>query len=177
MSQERIIIDMDEVICDTMGGMIEWYVKEYQGEIDREKMLVGSWMKGFPEQHHALIRERLFSQGFFRNLPVMKDSVEVVRELNQRYEVFIVSAAMEFPNSLKDKADWLYAHFPFLTWRQLTLCGDKRLIQGDYMIDDLVRNFEFFNGKKYLFSSAHNLNVTGYLRLNNWKEAAEVFLK
>jgi 5'-nucleotidase len=177
MIRERIIIDMDEVICDTLGGMIDWYSKEYAGEINMEKMLAGSWLKGFPEQHHALIRERLYSQGFFRRLPVIRDSVNVVRELNQRYEVFIVSAAMEFPNSLKDKADWLFEHFPFLTWRQLTLCGDKRVVHGDHMIDDLVRNFEFFNGKKYLFSAAHNLTVTGYQRLNNWEDAARVFLK
>lgn len=177
MSKERVIIDMDEVIADPMGDMIEWYNKAYQLEVDREKMLVGSWLKGFPEQHHELIKERLLSIGFFRNLPVMKDSVEVIREMNNRYEVFIVSAAMEFPNSLKDKLDWLLEHFSFLTWKQVVLCGDKKLIHGDYMIDDHVRNLATFNGKKYLFSSAHNLNITGYDRINDWQEAAAIFLK
>ena len=43
----------------------------------------------------------------------MKDSVDVLREMNKRYEIFIVSAATEFPNSLKDKLDWLLEHFPF----------------------------------------------------------------
>ena len=55
------------------------------------------------------------SPGFFRNLPVMPDSIEVLGELNKVYEVFIVSAATEFPNSLKDKLDWLLQHFPFFT--------------------------------------------------------------
>lgn len=173
---KRVIIDMDEVIADPMGDMIDWYSKQYELQVDKEKMLCGSWIKGFPEQHQELVRERLLSEGFFRKLPVMKDSVEVIREINNRYEVFIVSAAMEFPNSLKDKLEWLLEHFSFLTWRQVVLCGDKKLIHGDYMIDDHERNLKDFVGKKYLFTSAHNLNITGYDRLNDWKEVAEVFL-
>jgi 5'-nucleotidase len=174
---ERVIIDMDEVIADPMGDMIDWYSKKYEEQIDHQKMLGGSWIKGFPEHHQEIVRERLLSPGFFRNLPVMKDSVDVIREMNRRYEVFIVSAAMEFPNSLKEKLEWLLEHFPFLTWKQIALCGDKRVICGDHMIDDHTRNLETFNGKKYLFTSAHNLNVTGYRRFDNWKEVAEEFLK
>lgn len=174
---KRVIVDMDEVIADPMGDMIAWYTKEYGLELNYEKMLGGSWEKGFPEQHQALVHERLLSPGFFRHLPVMKDSVEVLKEMNKKYEVFIVSAAMEFPNSLKEKHDWLQEHFPFLSWKQLALCGDKRLVYGDFMIDDHVKNLRHFNGKPYIFSSAHNLDITGYDRINNWEEAAAIFLQ
>ena len=173
---KRVIVDMDEVIADPMGAMITWYTDEYKSAVDYNKMLGGSWIKGFPEEHQVLVRERLYAEGFFRRLPVMPDSVEVLKEINQRYELFIVSAATEFPNSLKDKLEWLLEHFSFLTWKQLVLCGDKRLICGDYMIDDHVRNLQHFDGKKYLFTSAHNLDIKGYDRINNWKEAGEIFL-
>jgi 5'(3')-deoxyribonucleotidase len=174
---ERIIVDMDEVIADPMGAIIDWYKKEYGLEVNYQNMLGGSWVRGFPEEHRPLIRERIQSPGFFRCLPVMEDSVEVLKEINRQYELFIVSAATEFPNSLKDKLEWLLEHFPFLSWKQLALCGDKRLVYGDYMIDDHVKNLQFFGGKKYLFSSAHNLDILGYDRIENWKEAGEIFLK
>jgi 5'-nucleotidase len=174
---QRVIVDMDEVIADPMNEMINWYRKKYEMDVDYEKMLVGSWLKGFPDEHQSLVMERILSPGFFRNLPVIADSVDVLKEMNQRYEMFIVSAATEFPNSLKDKMEWLLEHFPFFTWKQITLCGDKSLICGDYMIDDHLKNLKHFNGKKYLFTAAHNLTVTGYDRINNWKEAAEIFLK
>jgi len=167
---------MDEVIADPMGAMITWYGEQYKLPVDYTKMK-GSWLLGFPEQHHKLIRARLHEPGFFRDLPVMKDSADVLKEMNDRYEIYIVSAATEFPNSLKDKLDWLFEHFPFFTWKQLVLCGEKRMVYGDYMIDDHVRHLQHFNGKKYLFTAAHNLDVTGYDRLNNWQEAAKVFLK
>ena len=173
---ERIIIDMDEVIADPMGDMIRWYNEQYGGQADKSRM-IGSWVKGFPEEHQPLIMDRIKSPGFFRHLPVMEDSVDVLRRLNERYEVFIVSAAMEFPNSLKDKYDWLMEHFPFLTWKQIALTGSKDLVFGDFMIDDHVKNLKGFKGKPYLYTSAHNLTVTGYDRINNWKEAADIFLK
>jgi 5'(3')-deoxyribonucleotidase len=44
------------------------------------------------------------------------------------------------------------------------------------MIDDHVRNLEHFKGNKYLYTSPHNAMVTGYRRINNWKEAAGIFL-
>lgn len=173
---ERIIIDMDEVMSDTMGAMIQWYEKEHGLPIDYGRMLGTGWVKGFPEHHQEMIWGRLLSPGFFRDLPVMKDAVDVIREMNKHYEVFIVSAATEFPNSLKDKLEWLLEHFPFLTWKQLVLCGDKRVIQGDYMIDDHVKNLVTFKGKPYIFTTPHNLDVTEYERLNSWEEAANIFL-
>jgi 5'-nucleotidase len=174
---QRVIVDMDEVIADPMNEMIDWYRERYSQEIDYEKMLVGSWIKGFPDEHQSLVLERLLSPGFFRNLPVIADSVEVLNEMNKKYEVFIVSAATEFPNSLKEKMDWLADHFPFFGWRQIALCGDKSIVHGDFMIDDHIKNLKHFKGKPYLFTAAHNLTVSGYDRINNWKEAAEIFLK
>ncbi|HLY69220.1 MAG TPA: hypothetical protein VKR53_05795 [Puia sp.] len=173
---QRVIVDMDEVIADPMNDMIAWYREQYNLDVDYEKMLVGSWLKGFPDEHHQLVLERLLAPGFFRHLPVMPDSVDVLREMNKKYEVFIVSAATEFPNSLKDKMDWLLEHFPFFSWKQIALCGDKSLVCGDYMIDDHVKNLKHFKGKQYLYTTAHNLAVTGYDRINNWKEAGEIFL-
>jgi 5'(3')-deoxyribonucleotidase len=134
-------------------------------------------VKGFPEEHQGLVMERLTAPGFFRNLPVMEDAVDVLREMNQRYEIFIVSAAMEFPNSLKDKLEWLLEHFPFFTWKQVALCGSKDLVFGDYMIDDHVKNLKGFKGTPLLFTAAHNLTVEGYERIANWKQAAGRFLK
>lgn len=167
---------MDEVIADPMGAMISWYEKEYKLPVDFSRMK-GSWLLGFPEQHQALVRSRLSEPGFFRNLPVMKDSVEVLKEMNNRYEIFIVSAATEFPNSLKDKFDWLMERFPFFTWKQLVLCGEKRMVYGDHMIDDHIRHLQHFNGRKHLFTAVHNKDITGYDRINNWEEAADIFLK
>lgn len=173
---ERVIVDMDEVIADPLGDMIRWYEATFDQQVDIEMIRSGSWLNGFREEHRQLVRQRLFEPGFFRNLPVMPDSQEVLEAIHHKYELYIVSAAMEFPNSLKDKLEWLNEHFPFLSWRQLVLCGDKKLVYGDHMIDDHVRHLKFFNGKKYLYTALHNAGEEGFTRVNNWREIAGIFL-
>jgi 5'(3')-deoxyribonucleotidase len=174
---QRILVDMDEVIADTTGAMIAWYKREFGGGVDYAKMLEGqSLVKGFPEEHQGVVRRQLYEPGFFRHLPVIDDSFEVLSEMNKKYEVFIVSAATEFPNSLREKYDWLQDHFPFFTWQQLVLCGSKKLMYGDFMIDDHARHLHHFNGKPYLFSAPHNLNDNHFERLRDWNHAADIFL-
>jgi len=174
---KRVLVDMDEVIADTTAGMIDWYKKTYGGDIDYKKMQEGkSLVKGFPEQHQTDVRQQLYEPGFFRHLPVIEDSVQVLEQMNRKYEVYIVSAATEFPNSLTDKYNWLMEHFPFFTWKQLVLCGVKSMIQADFMIDDHIKHLELFKGKSYLFTAPHNLDDQGFDRLGNWKEVGEKFL-
>jgi 5'(3')-deoxyribonucleotidase len=173
---ERVIVDMDEVIADPLGEMIRWYEAAYGQPVNMEMICAGSWLSAFQEEHRQLVRQRLFEPGFFRHLPVMANSQEVLKAINERYELYIVSAAMEFPNSLKDKLEWLNEHFPFLSWRQLVLCGDKKLVYGDHMIDDHVRHLKHFNGKKYLYTAPHNVEEDGFIRVNDWLEIAGIFL-
>jgi 5'-nucleotidase len=174
---QRVLVDMDEVIADTTLGMIGWYKRVYGGDIDYKKMLAGhSLIKGFPEEHQTDVRQQLYEPGFFRHLPVMENSVEVLKEMNKKYEVYIVSAATEFPNSLTDKYYWLEDHFPFFSWKQMVFCGDKSMIQADFMIDDHAKHLQYFRGKPFIFTAPHNLNEQRFERLNNWKEAGEKFL-
>jgi 5'(3')-deoxyribonucleotidase len=49
-------------------------------------------------------------------------------------------------------------------------------VNVDILIDDRIKNFADFNGRKLLFSSPHNLLLTGYERVNNWKEVEQKLL-
>ena len=48
MRKERVIIDMDEVIADPMGDMIDWYEKTYGIWVNRgyDRILVEKVMRG-----------------------------------------------------------------------------------------------------------------------------------
>lgn len=107
----------------------------------------------------------------------MKDSQEVIQSLSQQYEIYITTAAMEFPSSFTAKYEWLREHFDFLDEMNFVFCGDKSIIHVDYLIDDNARHFEHFSGQGILFTAPHNWNVTGYDRVNNWQEVRHYFLK
>ena len=167
----RIAIDMDEVIADTIDKFIELYKREHNIEIRLDQMDGKEFNEMLPEEIKQTLKEYLHQPGFFRDLKVMPGSQEVVKALCEKYDVYIVSAAMEFPNSLLDKHDWLTEHFPFIHWKNIIFCGNK-IVDVQIMIDDRIRNFAGFKGRSLLYTSPHNLLITEYERVSSWAEVA-----
>ena len=172
---KRLIVDMDDVMADATGQFINYYEKEFGVRIDRAVLNGKGEGEGFPD-NHTTIASFPHRENFFRTMEVNEQCREVIEMLNRKYEIFGVSAAVEFPRSLSEKLEWLKEHFPFLSWQQFVFCGSKSVVHGDYMIDDLPRNLETFKGEKFLFTAPHNIHLNHYQRLNNWKEVAEHFL-
>src|SRR5258707_6172220 len=99
----------------------------------------------------------------------------VVRELAARHDVFIVSAAMDVPCSFDAKYRWLQRHFPFIPPSHIVFCGDKSIVDADYLVDDRARHLERFKGRTLLFSAPHNLDETRFRRVASWTELRQVF--
>jgi 5'-nucleotidase len=173
---QRIAIDMDEVIADAYQRFNDWYERDFNAKIDQD-LINGKYLKDVvPFEHREKVIKYPHTEGFFKDLPVMPDAQDVIYELSLKYEIFIASAAMEFKNSFVHKYDWLKEHFPFIPWTHIVFCGDKSIINADYLIDDHVKHFKNFKGKGILFTSPHNVNEEWNPRVKNWKEVAQILL-
>lgn len=173
---ERIILDMDNVMAEINPQYVVYYKKVYGEDLHLQELINHQKNRTFPD--YSLLHKLLEIPQFFRTLPVMADAPEVVKALNEKYELFIVSAAMEYPQSLNEKLDWLEEHFPFIKTKQIAFSGSKKFVCGDVMIDDKVSNLDHFNGRKILFSHPNNLKYADpqYTRADNWKEVAKILL-
>ncbi|WP_040281718.1 5' nucleotidase, NT5C type [Psychroserpens damuponensis] len=171
-----IFVDMDDVIADTYGKHIELYNLEHKQDLKLNTITSGEVWQNVPETHQASIGKHAYQLGFFRNLNPIKDSIQVMEALYAKHEVYIATAATQFPNSLKEKSDWLDEHMPFITWQHRIMCGDKFILNGDVLIDDRTYNLEKFQGDTLLFNSPHNVNDSGYKRVATWLEIAELYL-
>ncbi|MDB2606464.1 5'(3')-deoxyribonucleotidase [Zobellia sp.] len=171
-----IFVDMDEVIADTYGAHIEVYNNEFNENLTLD-LFHGSeaWHK-VPVDRQQSVRDHAKNRGFFRNLKPITNSQNILKKLSEKHEVYIASAAMQFPNSLEEKSEWLDEHFSFIPWQNRILCGNKHILRGDVLIDDRSYNLETFEGRPLLFTSPHNVNTTGIERVNNWLEVAEKLL-
>lgn len=174
-AKQRIAIDMDEVIADPIDKFIAIYQQKHGYNFTLDEMHGKEFRELLPGDINHTLHEYIHEKGFFRDLKPIAGAQEVLEKLSHKYELYIVSAAMEFPNSLEDKLHWLKDHFPFISWTHIIFCGHK-IVNVDIMIDDRTRNFEGFNGRKLLFTSPHNVNITGYERVNTWQEVAEKLL-
>ena len=174
MERKRIAVDMDNVMADINYQLLSWYQKRTGVSLAEEDMMGKDEIAVFPDP--AIARGFLYEPGFFLEAGVIENCREVMEKMNKVHDIFIVSAAMEFPNSLPEKYTWLERHFPFLGWKQFVFCGSKSIIQADYLVDDHLKNLDFFNGEKLLFTAPHNIKVNKYRRVNSWLELAEIFL-
>lgn len=172
---KSIAIDMDNVIADVESHYIAWYAKKFGIVFSKDQLMGIPETEAFPDKD--AVRGFLYTPGFFRTVPLMPGAQEAVKVLAVSFQVYIVSAAMEFPQSLPEKLDWLGEHFPFISWNQIIFCGDKSVICTDYMVDDHVKNLERFKGKGLLYHACHNININHYHRLHNWTEALQWFEK
>ncbi len=168
---KQILVDMDGVLADVYAQFIQMEFEETGIRRSLESLHGKIETEAFPN-----CDKYVRTTDFFRNAPVMRDSVEGLKYLNEKYNVYVVSSATEYPKSLREKLDWLNEFFPFISWKQIILCGKKDPVKGDIMIDDHTKNLDVFEGEKILFTQPHNFYIDKheYERVDNWKRIMEI---
>jgi len=166
---------MDEVMADTLGEHLRRYNQTFDDDVTVDDLAGKGIWEIAPVDRQAQLRAFLDAEDFFENLDLMPGAQEVLKQLSSRFEIFIATQAMTVPNSLGPKYRWLQRHFPFIPPTHYVFCGNKSILRADYLIDDLPKNLQRFEGKGLLYTAPHNLTATGYTRVKDWAEVAEYF--
>jgi len=172
---QRICVDMDEVMADTLAEHLRRYNQTFDEDVTLDDLAGKGLWEIAPLDRQAQLRAFLDAEDFFEVLDVIPDSQRVLEQLSARFEIFIATQAMVVPNSLGPKYRWLQRHFSFIPPTHYVFCGTKSILLADYLIDDQPRNLTRFEGQGLLYSAPHNLEVTGFVRVNNWLEVADYF--
>ena len=171
----RICVDMDEVMADTLAEHLRRYNQAFEEEITPDDLAGKGLWEVAPLDRQTELRAFLDAEDFFEDLALMPGAQQVLEGLSARFEVFIATQAMSVPNSLGPKYRWLQRHFSFIPPTHYVFCGDKSILRADYLIDDLPRNLQRFEGQGILFTAPHNLTTTGFVRVNDWQQVAAYF--
>jgi 5'(3')-deoxyribonucleotidase len=175
MAKPRLAVDMDEVVADAFGAIWRWY-RERHGYDWSAAMLEGRRFEELAEPTHVQQMEDLLQQGeVFGSFDVMPGSQRALEQLSSTYDVFIATAAMEYPASCAAKFRWLRAHFPFIRPLNIVFCGDKSILDVEFLLDDNVRHFDRLSGQGVLFSAPHNASAVWSPRVSGWDEALTFF--
>jgi 5'(3')-deoxyribonucleotidase len=168
---------MDEVMADALAEHLLRYNRDHNESLTLADLQGKALWDVVSTDRHHIIEGYLRSSDFFENLAVMPESQRVMRRLSMNYDVFIATAAMEVPTSFQQKYRWLAKHFPFIPASHIVFCGDKTIVDADYLIDDRPRHFAKFRGQGLLFSAPHNAGETRYTRVGSWKEVRAHFAR
>ena len=122
---------MDGVICDFYGN-----AKKAIQENPNQKFPQSQW-------------------GFFLKLPEVKDSINSINNLKEKYDVWILTRpSARNVNCYTEKAQWIWDHLGFDMLEKLIISSDKSLVKGDYLIDDQNNaNQDKFEGEWIKFGS------------------------
>ena len=172
---QRICVDMDEVMADTLAEHLRRYNQAFEEEITPDDLAGKGLWEVTPLDRQTELRAFLDAEDFFEDLALMPGAQQVLKQLSLRFEIFIATQAMSVPNSLGPKYRWLQRHFSFIPPTHYVFCGDKSILRADYLIDDLPRNLQRFQGQGILFTAPHNLTTTGFVRVDDWQQVAAYF--
>ena len=163
-----IAIDMDEVLVDTLGKMLDDYNLHFGTNVVPDDMHGTELADIVPDEHRPWVLRMLHQPGAFAALPPMPGSLEVMRQLCDQHRVYIASAALEFPDSFRDKIDWIARYVPQIPVERIIFCGEKFVLDVDYLLDDTPAHFEGMRGTGLLFDAPHNRTHTAHTRVHGW---------
>src|SRR5580704_7722389 len=91
---QRICVDMDEVMADTLAEHLRRYNQTFDEELTPHDLVGKGLWEIAPLDRQAQLRAFLDAEDFFEDLALMPDAQMVLKELSARYEIFIATQAM-----------------------------------------------------------------------------------
>ena len=170
MKKLRIAVDMDEVLTDSLGKQLRAYNQRYAANVSPHELHGLELVDIVPEEHQQWVLGMLHEPGFFADLEWIPGAREEMEKLCAEHDIFIASAATEFPTSFLDKLNWVERHLPQIPRHRVIFCGDKSILDVDYLIDDTPQHFAGLRGIGLLFDAPHNRGDKTHYRVHGWSE-------
>lgn len=184
----RIMIDIDNTIADSNGWL--YLVNKFLNTNYTMDDVGDYYIQDLvPKERKDEFTKFFIKYNTYKYANVFPNCVEVIKKLNEKYDVYICSAYifrddLDYPgDALKYKYEFLRKTFPFMDPNKFIFLTDKEILNCEVKIDDVLSNLS--NAKiKLLFTSYHNKNISdeelkkqGIVRVNNWLEIENILLK
>lgn len=188
MNKKKILIDVDEVICDSgflklmneflgtnykLEDFTEYYIDDVIGDDNKKQEFYNYFV----------------SKDAYADAIVFDNAHNTLKSLNDKYEIYIYSSCVnpffvdKAGGEFKKKYDFLIRTFPFLNPYNFIFTGTKNMFKADVQIDDRLNNLKGDIGLKLLYTAYHNKNIgdeelksNNVIRVNNWKEIEKILL-
>ena len=170
----RVLFDMDDVIVDFLGGLLENFNYKYGTNFSKKDVDVWNLEHTLGSNVWGIMNE----PGFFLNLKPKGNSIEIIKRIiDNGFDVLIVTACD--PDAYKEKLEWIKHHMPYFNKGRLIPCSEKSVIWGDILIDDKIANLHNFAkigfGEAVIFDMNHNKGNYPYKRFSDL-ESFEIYI-
>lgn len=187
----RIGIDLDEVLCEFLRGMIEFHNKKEKTSFVFDDFFSYSFWEVWGGSKEDTIKEvyEFHESDLFKNLIPVRGAVEAVKSLSGNHELFIITARQY--SAKKETLNWLSKYFEdcfndVIFVNHLALEGTPRSkgdvcdeLNIDVMIEDSgVYAEDCLRGSRrvFLFNKPWNKKKVSerIVRVNSWDEVVRL---
>lgn len=183
--EKIVLLDMDDTINHFLERFWEIHYNVYGEYVDPTK--INDWDLAKFTKRGSDVYDLLNYPGLYRELRPKEDVDAVIRNLEEKYNVFLVTdtpsgtshcdVEKSFSNPTADKRKWVQQHFPFLDSSKMIFSSHKWLIQGDVLVDDKPQTFLEFQkrGRNVILADApHNKHIETEFRACTVKEMEQM---
>ena len=184
MYKERLMVDMDDVICN--NGFL-YMINKFLGSNYTYDDFKDFYMQDILEDKEAFFKW-FVDQNMYDYCDMLPNCYRVLERLNEKYELYIVTDYVwkeMLDNSgyiVEHKYNWLYKNLPFIRPQQYIFLANKSVLNMDIRIDDKIVNLEG-GDIKLLFDAYHNREYTdkylkekGIVRVTSWLDIEKILL-
>lgn len=176
-----VLIDIDDTMTCLTKAWCSYLNKKYGTNVSENDILGWKICDYFPELTEDQVYEPIHTDSFWAEVePKMYAQKYVKQLIDEGFDVYICTASLF--DTIKSKLEYVLGrYFPFISWNRVIVTKNKKLVNGDILIDDGVHNLEGGAYKKILMSAPHNKRYdaesNGMTRVSTWKEAYDAVHK
>lgn len=167
-----VMIDLDDVVWDFVGNLIEKYNMKYDDSI--EKSDINDWkISKFLKPECENIFKEFVCEDFFKELTIDGDIKTCLTLIDDYADLYFVTAGHS--KTIPYRAKALKGQLKWFRDVQLVKLTDKSKFYCDYSVDDNIDNCFNSKGQAYLVTQPWNKNIdvseTEIIRANSTVDA------
>ena len=171
-----VLVDMDGVLCDFLGGVREEWGKQYGScpVPPTEEFQGWDLYDSLPKELHHTLDEVMATRGLFYHLKPIEGGRKALKEMEtEGYELFLCTTPLDSnPGSGEEKIEWVRKHLGSHFTKKVIFTWDKTLVHASLLIDDkpVIKGLRKPEWEQILFTQPYNCSITDKRRLNSWAE-------
>lgn len=172
----RIILDQDQVICDWMQRILEWYNEDKKTAFTKKDIKAWNVVMNLGEHSEDFLRSAMRYPELYRDLDAIEGAIKGIKKLiDDGHDVIIATAVPKCAGiAYHGKLEWIRRNMPFFPLNNFVAIQRKDLLMGDVLLDDGIHNLVPFakTGKMtVVFDCPWNEGFEGATRrVKHWNE-------
>lgn len=185
---KKIVIDVDEVICNTT---FLYYINEFLNTNYELDDFDNYYLDDvIPEEQKNDFYDFYINHDVYDKAQLIDGAYDGLKWINDNYELYLLSSCIMFNKEKEsgklfmDKYNFILNKLPFLNPERIIFSNIKNMIVSDIQVDDRLKHLLGPVNEKILFTAYHNKKISNdelkqynIKRINNWSELIQYLKK